>query len=199
MRWALGAWIDSKARNSWETVFMGDVFSSSSGDGERESRLVKVTAAFQRVRVRSAEVWAGLHWCGLSVLCSGVECPACQSGFPKRRYCFVAVDRPGQAIALLQLTERDHSQCVSLDPSGEVTMRIGSQFQIRRKITRQPMEIEYCGFTENLLKMPEETIKVDLLRIHGIRATEADVHTGGARRLVQLRAAEASSTRRAFA
>jgi len=61
------------------------------------------------------------------------------------------------------------------------------------------MSAEYLGFTENLMEITAQMVTVDLLRIHGIKATDADVQTGGFRSLVRARAMESSRGRRVTA
>jgi hypothetical protein len=178
---------------------MGDVFSSTCGRDDHDSRICKITAARQLVRVRSGPLWCSLHWCDQSILCAGDSCPACEAGFPKRRYSFVAVDRPGSCLAVLQLTEKDWCLLSTLDNSVVGMTRIGSQFRVWRPASRQPMAAEYLGFTADLISIPQEVVIVDLLRIHGIRATEADVRTGGFRRLTAAKAHEAAKGRRVTA
>lgn len=178
---------------------MDDVFSTTCGRDDHDSRVVKVTGIWQGIRVRSTPLWVGLHWCDQSILCAGSDCAACQAGFPKRRYAMVSVDRPSNCLAVLQLTERDLCLLHGLDPQVEESIRIGSQFRVKRPVSRQPLVAEYLGFTANLVTVSQEIVMVDVLRIHGIRATEADVRTGGFRRLVQMRSLEAAKGRRVTA
>ncbi len=198
-RWALGAVIDSKAAQQLGDCAVSDVFASSCARDDHDSRVVRVSGVRQIVRIRSEALWCGLHWADRSILCSGSNCVACERGWPLRRYAMVAVDRPGQSMAVLQLTERDLCLLTTLNPSSPESMKIGSQFRVWRSESRQPMSAEYLGVTENLLVIPRETAMVNVLRIHGIRATEADVRTGGFRRLVALKVADMISPSKVLA
>lgn len=175
---------------------MDEVFATTCGRDDHDSRVVKVNGVRQIVRARSTPVWVGLHWCDYSVLCAGTDCPACKVGFPKRRYAMLSVDRPGSCIAVIQLTEKDLCLFTSLDKAAEGTIRIGSQYRVWRPKERQPLIAEYLGFTANLTPISQEILMVDVLRIHGIRATEGDIRTGGFRSLVKARASEACHSRR---
>lgn len=195
--WALGACVDLEARNSWETAVIRHVFGEEAGSRERDSRIVRVTAAWQHVRVRSEPLWAHMHWSEKSILCPGKECSMCASGFPRRGYFFVSVDRPGNAAAVMQLTERDFECMKNLDKEAQDTIRIGSQFRVCRTKSRQPMELEFTGFTANLVALHLEHVLVDLLRIHGVSCTESDVRLGTHQQMVRERATqEAARTRR---
>lgn len=170
---------------------MDDVFSLSRSSDQPDSRIVRITLAKQAVRIRSEPLWVGLHWVGESILCAVKDCEACRQGYTKRPYAMIAVDRPGNAIAVLQLTEGDLALCTRLDQESKGTIRIGSQFRVWRPQTRQPMSAEFLGFTADLLPVPRESLIVDVLRIHKIKATEGDVRTGGYRALTSMRAASA--------
>lgn len=178
---------------------MGDVFSLSRGAPGHDSRVVRVAAAPIAVRIRSTRLWVGLHWVEQSVLCAGSRCACCELGFTKRRYAMVAVDRPQGTVGVLQLTERDLCLLEGLDSKTPESMRIGSQFRVWRSASRQPMSAEFLGFTEKILPVSQEALMVDVLRIHGIAATEADVRDGGLQQLVANRSLEAANPRRAMA
>lgn len=171
---------------------MGDVFSTSYAREERDSRVVRVTRSSQRIRIRAVPLWVGLHWVERSILCAGKACRCCETGLPVRRYAMTVVDRPEQTLAVLQLTEGDLCKLARLDGQQDLVTRIGSQYRIWRPGERRPLEAEFLGFTENLITISKEMVMVDVLRIHGIRASEADVRDGGFLHLVQLRAAEVS-------
>lgn len=109
------------------------------------------------------------------------------------------VDRPASTLATLQLTEKDLCLLVGLDPQREDTIRIGSQYRVWRQKERQPMTAEYLGFTEKLITIPQSTLIIDVLRIHGIRATDGDVQTGTYRSLVKGRAHQAAAGKRVTA
>lgn len=178
---------------------MDDVFSLNRSSDQPDSRIVRVTVKQQAVRIRSEVLWVGLHWCGESILCPVKDCEACKQGYTKRAYAMVAVDRPGNAIAVIQLTEGDLSLLKKLQPADEDMIRIGSQFRVWRKADRQPLSAEYLGFTAELLTVPREQLIVDVLRIHKIRATEADVRTGGYRALTSMRVESALGGRKVTA
>lgn len=197
VRRALGAEICFKRRNSWETGMIRCAFGEERAERESDSRIVKVTTLWQSVRLRSEPIWAQMHWSERSILCPGKECPMCAGGFPRRGYFFCLVDRPGNAVATLQLTERDLQCMNSLDREAGGGTRIGSQFRVRRTKSRQPMELEFVGYTANMMALPLEHALVDLLRIHGVSCTEGDVRTGGHQQLVRERAlVEAARSRR---
>jgi len=176
-----------------------DVFASCRNVEQCDSRIVRVTALKQAVRLRSEPLWCSLHWVEQSILCCGDACPACEAGFPRRSYAFASVDRPGNTSAVMQLTERDLCTLSSLVPDQTTGIQIGCQFRVWRPASRQPLAAEYLGYTASLIEWPKETLIVDLLRIHGIRATEGDARTGGYRQLVRSRAGEVSRSRRQHA
>lgn len=168
---------------------MGAVFSAERGELGRESRVLRVDGVRKLVRMRSSPAWCWLHWLECSVLCAGESCPACGAGLPRRRYAFVSVDRPEHLLVVMQLTEGDLCKLRNLVPSCEDMIPIGAQFRVWRPRTRQPMAAEYVGLTTNLLATPVESLLVDLLRIHGIMATEGDVRGGGFPQMVRDRCA----------
>lgn len=178
---------------------MDDVFSLSRASDQPDSRIVRITLKQQAVRIRSEVLWVGLHWVGESILCSVKDCEACIQGYTKRPYAMVAVDRPGNSIAVIQLTEGDLTLLKNLDALSQGTIRIGSQFRVWRKADRQPLSAEFLGFTAELLPVPREQLIVDVLRIHKIRATEGDVRTGGYRQLTSMRVASALGGRKVTA
>lgn len=171
---------------------MGDVFSASCTRDERDSRVVRVTGTRQIVRLRTSPLWVGLHWADRSILCATKGCSCCDSGMPIRRYAMVVVDRPGQTMAVLQLTEGDLCKLARLDGQEDLTTRLGAQYRIWRPGARRPLEAEFLGFTQDLVTITPQMAMVDVLRIHGIRATEADVRDGGYLHLVQLASSQAA-------
>lgn len=169
---------------------MGDLFASTCVDAGPDSRVFRVNARQQWMRLRSQLLWTFLHWADRSVLCGGEGCPACDRGYTKRKYAFAAVDRQGNSAATIQLTEGDVCLLKGLGDQHGVGTTIGSTFRVWRERTRTAMKAEFCGFTAELILIPRETVIVDVLRIHGVAATELDVSSGGYRRLVQLRCAD---------
>lgn len=169
---------------------MDDVFTLTRSVDESGSRVVRVLAAKLPVRLRSKFLWAHLHWAHQSILCAGAECPACLQGYTRRRYAFVAVDKPGLAQGVLQLTEHDVCLLAKLAKCEPESTMIGLQFRVWRSKSRQPLEAEFLGFTEELFAIPTESLMVDVLRIHGVRATEGDVRTGSFRSLIVGRTQE---------
>lgn len=169
---------------------MNDVFTLTRSVDDVSSRVVRVLAAKLPVRLRSKFVWAHLHWAQQSILCGGDECPACSQGYTRRRYAFVAVDKPGLAQGVLQLTENDVCLLAKLAKCDPESKMIGLQFRVWRSKSRQPLEAEFLGFTEELFAVPAETVMVDVMRIHGVRATEKDVSGGGFRSLISSRTME---------
>lgn len=178
---------------------MSDLFASTCADQEHDSRVVRISARQQWVRLRSQLLWTSLHWADRSILCGGEGCPACDRGYTRRKYAFAAVDRQGNTAATIQLTEGDVCLLKGLGDQAGVGTTIGSAFRVWREKTRQPMKAEYCGFTAELILIPRERVIVDVLRIHGVAATEADVSSGGYRRLVQMRCADLIGGVRAMA
>lgn len=178
---------------------MDEVFSLSRGPSERDSRVLKVGGKAEMIRVRSIPLWAHLHWQDRSILCAGKECPACQRGYTRRRYAFVAVDLRGGLLSTIQLTEGDVCTLTRLEPSKPDSMTIGSQFRVWREGSRRPMVADYCGFTPDLVTISFERLMVDVLRIHGVAATERDVSSGGHRQLAASRCWDLIGGQRAMA
>jgi hypothetical protein len=98
--------------------------------------------------------------------------------------------KPGLAQGVLQLTEHDVCMLAKLAKCEPESTMIGLQFRVWRSKSRQPLEAEFLGFTEELFAIPTETLMVDVLRIHGVRATEKDVSSGGFRALIAGRTME---------
>lgn len=178
---------------------MSELFASTCVSEERDSRVVKVTARQQWIRIRSQLLWTSLHWAERSILCGGDGCPACERGYTKRSYAFAAVDRQGNTAAIIQLTESDVCLLRGLGDQQGLGTTIGTSFRVWREKTRQPMRAEYCGFTPELILIPREKVIVDVLRIHGVAATELDVSSGGYRQLVKMRCLDQIGGRRAMA
>jgi hypothetical protein len=119
--------------------------------------------------------------------------------FTKRRYAFGLFDRPDCTVGVLQLTERDLEQMIKCDRDSGGVARLGAAWYVSRPASRQPMAVEFSGFSSKLLALPMERLKVDLLRIHGVEATERDLADGGALPLVCSMATELLGGRRAMA
>lgn len=171
-----------------------EIFSSRRVESDHSGRVVSVGTAWQQIRLRNEPVWVGCHWLGESVLCGGRLCPACERGNPKRPYAFVQVDRPGQTMALLRLSASD---CAELQRTGSdpAALVVGDSWKIRRPGDRKPLVAEFFKSFSETVAVSQESVMLEILRLHRVRATLTDVRERAFYGLVCARALEACGVR----
>lgn len=175
---------------------MGDeVFSSRRVESDDSGRVVSIGTGWQLIKLRSGVVWGGCHWINESILCGGKLCPACRLGYPKRPYAFALVDRPGQAVAVIRLSASDVAELTRTgsDPSALV---VGDSWKVRRPADRKPIVAEFNKKFSDVLELSLELVQLEVLRLHRIRGTIADVRERAFFGLVCARAEEACGGRR---
>lgn len=171
-----------------------DVFTKEAACSDESGRVVSVGSAWQQIRLRTEPIWCGCHWLGQSILCGGKLCPACKAGSPKRPYAFAAVDRPAKGLAVLRMSASDVAelQRTGSDPAALV---IGDTWKVRRPGERKPIVAEFFKSFRETLELSQELLMLEVLRLHGIRGTAADVRERAFYGLVCARAAEACGQR----
>lgn len=170
-----------------------DVFSQVRPVGDDSGRVVVVGPRMQPVRLRSLVVWCGCHWIGSHVLCGGNGCKACEVGHPKRSYGFCIVDRPAQTVALLRLSATDVARLEEASRGSDPArpLSIGDEFRIRRDGDRKPLTIEFLKNSPKIIELDRDYVLLEILRLHGIKATAGHVRERTYFELVRGRAAEA--------
>jgi len=172
---------------------MNDVFSARKPISDESGRVVVVDGKRQCVRLRSLVVWAGCHWLQQHVLCGGAGCKACEVGHPRRSYGFAIVDRPTQTAALLRLSATDVARLEEssrgTDPTRELA--IGDEFWIRRDGDRKPLTVEFLKNSPQIVELDRDYVMLEIMRLHGIKATPRDIRERIYFDLVRARALEA--------
>jgi hypothetical protein len=152
-----------------------EVFSKMRPPSSDSGRVVVVSSRPTQVRFRSVPFWAGCHWLGQSVLCAGTKCPACAKGHPKRGYAFSLVDVPQQGTQILRMSVSDFAKFVRPDPSSALELDIGDVFEIRREKERVPLTVRFLKSCQDIIELSQEQLVLEVLRLHRIQATHADV------------------------
>jgi len=172
-----------------------EIFSSKVPAADDAGRVVVVGPAWQQVRLRNEPIWTGCHWIGESILCGGRLCPACKLGHPKRPYAFAQVDRPGQATAIIRLSASDVAE-LQRTGSNPAALVVGDSWKIRRPGDRKPLTAEFFKSFLETLAISQEALMLEILRLHRIRGTLADVRQRAYYGLICARAEEACGGRR---
>ena len=152
-----------------------EVFTPSKPLSSDSGRVVVVSSRPIQVRFRSVPFWAGCHWLGQSVLCGGSECPACQAGHAKRGYAFSLVDVPQQGTQILRMSVSDFARIVRPSPDATVELDVGDVFEIRREKERVPLTVRFLKSCENIIELSHDQLVLEVLRLHRISVTHADV------------------------
>lgn len=173
-----------------------EVFSRVRPASSDSGRVVVVGARPVQVRFRSVPFWAGCHWVQQSVLCAGSLCPLCKKGQPKRGYAFSLVDVPQQGVQILRMSVSDFAKFVRPDPSSALELGIGDVFEIRREKERVPLTVRFVKSCSEIIQLSQEQLVLEVLRLHGIQATHADVRERAYWGLIQQRALEACGGQR---
>lgn len=172
-----------------------DVFSSKRPLSDDAGRVLVVGLAWQQIRLRNEPIWCGCHWINESVLCGGQLCPACKAGYSKRPYAFAHVDRPNQTTAIIRLSASDVCE-LQRTGSDSTALILGDSWKIRRPGERKPLVAEFFKSFPEFLPIPQENLTLEVLRLHRIRATAADVRERAYYGLICARAEEACGGRR---
>lgn len=152
-----------------------EVFTQDRPRSSDSGRVVVVTTRPIQVRFRSVPFWAGCHWLGQSILCGGSECACCKAGHPKRGYAFSLVDVPQQGTQILRMSVSDFARIVRPSPDSSVELDVGDVFEIRREKERTPLTVRFLKSCPGIIELTHDQLVLEVLRLHRIAATHADV------------------------
>lgn len=197
-RRAMGAVFITQRRNSGDRRMGNDVFSLERPQTSDSGRVCVFSSRPQQIRFRSQLWWAGCHWFGESVLCGGSLCDACKAGHQKRAYAFAIVDIPGEASRVARFSSSDIAIILARPGSVAAELAIGDVYEVARKEQRRPLSARFVKKCENLIEVFADALVLEVLRLHRIAATHADVRERAYWGLVQARVREACGGQRAL-
>lgn len=175
-----------------------EVFSRERPSTSTVGRLCVFGARSKQVRFRSMPFWAGCHWFHESVLCGGSVCEACKHGHAKRAYAFALVDVPGEATQIARFSTPDFALMLARPGAHPAELEIGDVYEVRREADRKPLVSRFLKKCENIIELGHDELVLEVLRLHRIAATHADVRERAYWGLVNNRAREACGGQRAM-
>lgn len=152
-----------------------ELFSRRRPEGDDSGRVVVVDQRWQSIKLRSLPTWVGCHWLGQHLLCAGSTCEICKRRHPRRSFAFSIVDRPGATAALLRLSATDVATMSAATGRSDLDLLVGDAFKIRRDADRKPLSVEFLKNFPQTIELSQEYAILEVLRLHRIKATAADV------------------------